>query len=223
MSRPVFRPCANCGILMQPERSSTLFCSELCSQVAKAIRYMRARAEDGRDKEPDVQYAIRVRLAQIAAGGYHERKRTLSREQRSEVTSRYKGRCVICGAPGTEVDHIKGSSSEPSNLQLLCTPCHRKKTEFSFRAATSQEIAEVFEPIRKRATAPAPLQPSDMPDWAYRLWACDPLPSDNDAQEVWRDVVKRDFPSVPLYSDLTQACAGFPERLAPWSWYKGPH
>ena len=170
-----------------------------------------------------MQYAITVRLAQIAAGGYHERKRALSPEQRSEVFSRYKGQCVLCGAPGTEVDHIRGSSNEPSNVQLLCTPCHRKKTELSFRAATSQEIAEVFEPIRKRATAPAPLQPSDTPDWAYRLWACDPLPSGNCAQEVWREVVKRDFPSLPLYSDLAEACAGFPERLAPWSWYKGPH
>jgi 5-methylcytosine-specific restriction protein A len=46
--------------------------------------------------------------------------------------------CVKCGSLGPlEVDHIlpvaKGGSWEPTNLQTLCSPCHKEKTlaEFS--------------------------------------------------------------------------------------------
>lgn len=219
----MIRPCANCGTVIAPDRSSTIFCSELCKQVAKAIRYMRSGNADGRDEQSDVQYAITVRLAHIAAGGYHERERTLSPEQRSEVIKKFEGLCAVCHAPGTEIDHIKGSSDDSLNLQLLCTPCHRTKTAKSFRTANSQDVKEVFTPIRKRATAPAPLQPSDMPDWEYRLWACDLLPGDPKAREVWKEVVKRAMPLPPQSANRAQACRGFPPELAPWSWYKGQY
>ena len=41
--------------------------------------------------------------------------------------------CRACGqAPATEVDHIKpksiGGTDDRSNLQALCSPCHRSKT-----------------------------------------------------------------------------------------------
>ncbi|MGJ4748882.1 HNH endonuclease, partial [Leptospira sp. SA-E8] len=39
-----------------------------------------------------------------------------------------KNRCAICGKLGREVDHIKGSSNDIENLQLLCWDCHIAKT-----------------------------------------------------------------------------------------------
>lgn len=45
--------------------------------------------------------------------------------------------CQACGtAPSTEVDHIQpGDNHHPSNLQGLCTNCHRAKTQAEAAAA----------------------------------------------------------------------------------------
>ena len=41
--------------------------------------------------------------------------------------------CRSCGAPATDVDHIipraKGGTHHRANLQSLCRPCHRTKTQ----------------------------------------------------------------------------------------------
>jgi 5-methylcytosine-specific restriction protein A len=50
-------------------------------------------------------------------------------------------RCVECGAPANEVDHVKSVRDFPllrlawKNLQALCKPCHSRKT------ATTQGFA----------------------------------------------------------------------------------
>ena len=65
------------------------------------------------------------------------------RKVRQRVLRRDKGQCQHClgqgrYVPGTEVDHIQGKaeggSDSMDNLQLLCTPCHRAKTNGSKRA-----------------------------------------------------------------------------------------
>jgi hypothetical protein len=59
--------CANC-LLRLPEDTDGLFCSELCSQTAKTIRYWRRITRDGRISQPDVREAIRTRIAHLLAG-----------------------------------------------------------------------------------------------------------------------------------------------------------
>src|SRR5262249_29900336 len=118
-------PCPNCN---QPIRVAELFCSELCKQEAKFVRYVRACGRDGRDKQPDVQEAIRIRLAIILGGGYPEKERQIDKSIRKAIIERDKGRCKNCGNPGDQIDHISGSSNELENLQLLCRKCHNQKT-----------------------------------------------------------------------------------------------
>lgn len=52
---------------------------------------------------------------------------------RSKVIRRDRGRCVKCGAKGTEVDHIRnvadGGRWVLENLQLLCEDCHQIKIQ----------------------------------------------------------------------------------------------
>jgi 5-methylcytosine-specific restriction endonuclease McrA len=84
---------------------------------------------DGRSNDDEVRYAIRIRLAHILGGGYAKDQRRLSPEVRAAVIERDGSRCRLCGAEGTEIDHIESSSADLANLQLLCRACHRNKTE----------------------------------------------------------------------------------------------
>jgi len=56
-----------------------------------------------------------------------------------------------------ELDHIvplvDGGSHDPSNLQTLCTPCHKKKTAQEARQRAAQ-----------RSESPAPLRPRETPE-----------------------------------------------------------
>jgi 5-methylcytosine-specific restriction endonuclease McrA len=118
----------------------TLFCGEFCTQVASFVRYARRVVRDPvRSADPDVKEAIRTRMAILIGGGYPERARRLTKEQRAAIIDRDDGKCVRCGEPADEIDHIAGSSCEPSNLQLLCDRCHNAKTQQAFIPATPQQ------------------------------------------------------------------------------------
>jgi len=120
--------CPNCDDITGLQ----LFCSTLCKDEAKYVRYFRACIDDGRSEKRDVQAALRTRLAHILGGGYSERLRWLSKTTRQAVIARDKGLCVKCGQIGDQIDHIRGNSGDLSNLQLLCRACHQIKTESSF-------------------------------------------------------------------------------------------
>src|SRR5258708_1114795 len=124
--------CFNCDAEMgKPD----LFCNELCTQEATFVRYVRNVRQQGRDKEPDIEYVIRVRMAHILNGGYPEREREIPPAVRQQVTARANGTCEAkgCGKAGADIDHIHGNSCDPSNLQYLCKECHAKKTEKALR------------------------------------------------------------------------------------------
>lgn len=50
-------------------------------------------------------------------------------ETRRHVQRRDRGRCRICGGPGRHLHHVRhrehGGGHHPSNLVVLCEPCHR--------------------------------------------------------------------------------------------------
>ena len=78
-------------------------------------------------------------------GNRHERGYGAAWEKlRAEVLKRDEGLCQPClfgqmrPTPATEVDHIvpkaQGGTDDPSNLQSICTSCHRAKTSRESRA-----------------------------------------------------------------------------------------
>jgi 5-methylcytosine-specific restriction protein A len=61
---------------------------------------------------------------------------------RDEILTRDQGLCQNCNRNGhttlaTQVDHIKpkaqGGSDDPSNLEAICDPCHKTKTQIESR------------------------------------------------------------------------------------------
>jgi hypothetical protein len=125
--------------------------SDLCNQVARWIRYFQKTNSDGRAQLADVHEALGIQLALIAGGGYSETERQLSPEVRDAVNTRDGGICQSCGAPGTDIDHIDGSSADLSNLQLLCRNCHNVKTQSAMVVAEQSIVETVHRPIIRRA------------------------------------------------------------------------
>ncbi|MEX1078016.1 MAG: HNH endonuclease [Homoserinimonas sp.] len=161
--------CANC-LEPIPDDAEALFCSAWCSEVAEAVRYQRRVFRDGRIDQPDVREAVAIRNAFILAGGYRSLGRTLKTTTRAEVKTRDGGRCQSCGKPGTEIDHIDGSSAELSNLQLLCSDCHHAKTAENLVPASSEQSALIKALFVSRVAPDKPkLLADDEIEWT-KLW-----------------------------------------------------
>lgn len=156
--------CLNCD---GPVDDGANFCSPLCVQTAKTIRYGRAVYADGRIELPDVAEALRIKLASVLGGGYPEAERRVSSARRAAVFTRDGGICQLChDAPATQVDHLDGSSDDLENLRGVCDSCHRGRTLASVRAATPAEVL-IGIGIRARIDAASPLRACD----DHETWA----------------------------------------------------
>ncbi len=189
--------CQNCGnVLDTPTRQAgKLFCSEKCQQTASVVRYGRSAKRDGRITLTDVQEAIRMKISQIISGGYPEQSRRLSPEQREFIFQRdgrvctcteqhtlsaeqhfngvvHEGRCT---AEATTIDHISGSSSDPSNLRAMCKPCNMARFYDHAKPAGPEQQAEA-NAIRARINAELPTRIAD----DDQQWAT-----------VWRDMSRK--------------------------------
>ncbi len=161
--------CADCQAPLPPEVKD-LFCSQLCLQRARDMRYWRSTLRDGRLEQPDVQEALNTKLAFLVAGGYAATARRLPLAARKEIVDRDGGRCVQCGNPGEEIDHIDGDSADPTNLQLLCKDCHSAKTQASMVPASAESIAMVEALQRDRVKPDQPaLLCDDEQNWEL-IW-----------------------------------------------------
>ncbi|WP_444944810.1 HNH endonuclease [Microbulbifer sp. ZKSA006] len=140
--------CLHCSGEMPPFVKPRLYCSLACEQEAELIRYVRRCTLDGRIEQPDVQEAVKIRLAHIMSGGYDKKSREISCEVRVKVLQRSKGKCEQCGKDGRDIDHIEGSIGDLSNLQLLCKDCHNQKTQLSITPV--EPGTEQFEYVKAR-------------------------------------------------------------------------
>jgi hypothetical protein len=132
---------------------------------------------EGRDADPLVAEAVRIKIAIAIGGGYNRRARALSPQLRAEIMERDGGRCLVCGSEATQIDHINADPdlvardiNDPENLQAICDPCHRLKTMSMFKPIRPEQRAKADE-IRARINAPRPLREcDDEQNWktAYR-------------------------------------------------------
>lgn len=155
--------CASSVVFKNEDRK--LFCTKLCQAEADAVRYVRRRRAEGRDRDPDIAETIRIKLGLVLVGGY--KKRQPPEAVREQVKKRDQEQCQACGLPGEGIDHISGDSNALENLQFLCAACHRKKTLAGFRSITKashpKECAKA-DLLRKRWEAFSPRLLCDRPD-----------------------------------------------------------
>lgn len=135
--------CLNCDAPIPRERRYPLFCGDFCRFMAESIRYERGVTRDGRIAQEDVQDAVQIRRTLVFSGKTYQRR--LDQDQRQAALQAKGEKCLICGEPATEVDHIDGAGgNELSNLQPLCSQCHLAKTIASFE--TVDQVALLLDP-----------------------------------------------------------------------------
>lgn len=69
------------------------------------------------------------------------------------ILDRDRGQCQVgsprCTTIATEVDHIipvfEGGTDDPHNLQAICSPCHRMKTNQEASRARARRLAPVWQ------------------------------------------------------------------------------
>jgi hypothetical protein len=173
---------------------------------------------DGRIDDPDIREAIEIRMALILGGGYPKTARRLSVKQREAVISAASEMCAKCGAPGIDIDHIKGSSADPENLQLLCHKCHLAKTQSVMVPAPADLVEGVYRPIVRRARNEVPNQPCDTTDWNYKRWAANE-PKYPQVMNNWSIEFPIELDEQRLDVSVFDAAEGFPRHLDSWNWY----
>ena len=164
LARYPFR-CPNCPVTFDDVKKH--FCSSLCKDEAKCVRYARGCIADGRYEDHTVD-AIAIKIAFILDGGYDAKTRRPPESRRRSVMDRDRGRCQNCGGRGKDVHHIHGSSNHPANLQLLCKTCHNKKTLAKLTSMTEESDPEKWVKwcgLWKRVLAAKPLLLCDSESW----------------------------------------------------------
>lgn len=158
--------CVNCN--KEIDRAA-LYCGHYCQQLAGTIRYARKAVAENRIKKVDIQQAIGIRLLMLHGGGYPTNDRILSEDQCRAILERDSYKCQICGKQATQIDHISGSSDDPSNLRALCADCNRKEAFKNARPATPKEeesIKNMYRGMSFRIAASVPLRACD----DYERW-----------------------------------------------------
>ncbi len=170
--------CVNCDkeLTYGQAMNGDLFCGKLCQYTAETIRYARRSIKNGNyGSDPLVTQAIDIRIGAFISNEsrypYEERK--LTPEQREAIFIRDNYTCQIggpsCTGKATGIDHINGSSSDPSNLRAACNTCNMGRLK---RVPAPPEQAKIIHAVWERINSPEPMRECD----DDVVW-----------QNVWRD------------------------------------
>ena len=165
-------PCVCCGSTIPWDRKRKVFCSDLCKEESKHVRYFRSCLSKGIQDRPDIKLVWRQRLAHLNSGGYIALGRRISNETRAKIREKFQNLCAHCNVETVngEIDHISGSGDEISNLQLLCWDCHMEKSQTNLREVAiddprALEISEYNRAFFSRVHAKNPRICDDHVTW----------------------------------------------------------
>lgn len=89
-------------------------------------------------------------------------KRNVSKARREKIIAAQDGVCkrACCGAPAVDVDHIiplwAGGSNRDDNLEGLCVPHHKQKTQAEAKARAKAKRIEARTTGARRPRKPIP-------------------------------------------------------------------
>jgi len=95
--------CPNCGVRVSSSR--TPYCSSHCRDMAAFIRQFRTSVSDGSIFEAERQIGMGQALWALQGGGFPRRQSLVPAKVLAKVIERDGGKCAVCGAPATEIDH----------------------------------------------------------------------------------------------------------------------
>ena len=95
--------CPNCVVAVTS--SKTPYCSAHCRNMAAFIRQFRSSVADGSIFEAERQMGMGQALWAVQGGGYPRRQQLIPAKVLAKVIEREGGKCAVCGAPATEIDH----------------------------------------------------------------------------------------------------------------------
>jgi hypothetical protein len=156
-----------------PAEGGKLYCEDpLCQELGGFVRFVRKGLTEGRAKDPIFHDGIGQKLLSVLQGGY-DPDRILSPALRTEILARDNRTCQLCQKPGNHVDHILGSSNDPSNLRVLCADCNmlRAFTPAVLGGEVIDDETKAFQEdvwlaLVQRVGSEIPLLQLDRPDWA---------------------------------------------------------
>jgi len=97
------------------------FCSSHCRKQAEDVRYVRRAIREGRNADPMTMLVLYDNKILFLALDLAYTRPRIADDRRRLVLSQNGGLCANCNErQATEVDHIKGGSTDLSNLQGLC-------------------------------------------------------------------------------------------------------
>ena len=99
--------------------------------MSKGEKYFREQKEEAQKKHREKKRQVREKEYPGLYPKTH--RKGIKKEIKDEVWNRDNGECVECGLKkDLEFDHIipysKGGADSVNNLQILCRPCNRKKS-----------------------------------------------------------------------------------------------
>ncbi|HEY1729709.1 MAG TPA: hypothetical protein VGG22_15140 [Candidatus Baltobacteraceae bacterium] len=104
----------------------------------------------------------------LTGGGYPSTERRLTRTRRDEIFARDGFKCLLCGAPADQIDHIRGHTDDPSNLRAVCRKCNIGAAFENSRTVTEDSDPELyafidglFKELATRIASPVPLKVCD--------------------------------------------------------------
>jgi 5-methylcytosine-specific restriction endonuclease McrA len=167
--RPTALRCPNCNQQFSCRSFQRIYCSLRCHDEAKAVRYGRRKHKQYcNDLPDDIAYALQTKIQHALAGGYDAWARHIPPSTRRMIWARDSNDCQNCGRPAREIDHINGSSNDPSNLRLLCQDCHHQITAAHLRPITDPAMNARRVWLLVRISSATPLRVCDADDWAQR-------------------------------------------------------
>ena len=150
---------ANCPNCDTPTSSTkTPYCGTSCRNLSAFIRQFRGALEDGQIFDEERQVGLGQVFWYLVGGGRPLRQHIIPDRTVKDLFKKASGLCAICGAPGTQIDHIASGCNRPINLRITCDACCRTKpfgapAVLNFRAVSALRGRVFFADCSRRGVA----------------------------------------------------------------------